>query len=52
MTSRTQHRAMAVVALLGTVGIVTLLGPSLDARLAQEAVERQEAFFAAPRGLD
>ena len=44
MASRTEHRAMAVVALLGTVGIVTLLGPSLDARLAQEAVERQEQF--------
>ena len=52
MTSRTEHRAMAVVALLGTVGIVTLLGPRLDANLAQEAVERQEAFFAQPRGLD
>ena len=44
MTSR-ELRAMAVVALLGTVGIVTLLGPSLDARLAQEAVERQEAEY-------
>lgn len=44
MTPSRELRAMAVVALLGTVGIVTLVLPSLDARLAQEAVERQEQF--------
>lgn len=51
MTSRTEHRAMAVVALLGTVGIVTLLGPRLDAHLAREAVERQEAGYSI-RGIE
>ena len=42
--TRPRDLSMAVVALLGTVGIVTLLGPRLDAHLAQEAVERQEQF--------
>jgi len=48
MTSRT-ITAYTATALVGFALIFGSLS-SLDARLAQEAVERQEAFFAAPRG--
>ena len=49
MTSRTITATATAL-----VGFALIFGSlsSLDAHLAQEAVERQEAFFAAPRGLD
>jgi len=43
--------AYTAPALVGFALIFVSLS-SLDAHLAQEAVERQEAFFAQPRGLD
>ena len=55
MTSRTQHRAMAVVALLGTVGIVTLLGQTLPQEIAIDYVDIRYADTTGPmivlRGL-
>jgi len=46
--------ALATAYTATLVGFALIFGSlsSLDAHLAQEAVERQEAFFAQPRGLD